>query len=118
MAGNYTSRGNRITGSIEKAVRGARSAHVKKQSLKKQTEAAKDIVSHKARTKGEQDRATTTTKAEAMRSIIKERGTQQRKTVSHKASIAAKKKTTSKSTTTKQQTKPTKKRQVAPDKKW
>jgi len=104
MAGNYRSQGSGISKAIGGAVRAARSAHVKKHTLAKQTEAAKSVVSHKEAVKGDQARQTLQTKAKAVISIVKEKGSQARRTVTHKAKVKAKE--------------ATKRKKLAKDEKW
>jgi hypothetical protein len=117
MAGNYRSHGGGITRAIARGVDKVRSTHNAKQTLAKNTEAAKQVVSHREKAKGEQARATITAKADAIAKITKTRGSEARRTATHKNKLKTSRLKNDTDAKKKQPSAP-KKQMVAKDKKW
>lgn len=88
MAGNYRSSGSGISSAVSGLVRGARSTHVKKQTMEKSTQQAKDIINHREAAR----QGTEKVKAAARIAVTKERGAQVRKNATHKAKLKEKSK--------------------------
>jgi len=117
MAGNYRSHGGGITKAIARGVDKVRSTHNAKQTLAKNTEAAKTVISHREKAKGEQARATINAKADAITKIAKTKGSETRRTATHKNKLKGSGKKNDMDAKKKQPNAP-KKRMVAKDKKW
>jgi hypothetical protein len=80
MAGNYRSSNSGIASSVGRLVKGARATHEKKQTLRKQVESAKEILTHRAAMKAHVE----SVRAKGRIDAIKARGSEQRRTATHK----------------------------------